>query len=369
MHRLFVALFACILATNAPAKDLPKGEFLLTGPVLPGVQDGKIVPVFVHATTTANRIEWSFLTSFSSDDYFCQQYQKCQNIVQTLSHTVDWKDDGTLRLLKTDRKTGDGLAIDRPREDALYVYDALQSLLNNAKLTLTADGGSLTSQAGRRSTARSVTWHPMTLQQTQEAIAFVKSFELSFGELDFCALRQYADIVANPNRTELDAEILAAGRFAHILEQATNTSNYYFASAVPADKVDATEFARVQSDVLYLLRVNGRFILDDARDAGEPDLTSAQLWFELSKQLSGPLGKRINDLAPGYLETATTTLQTEIIAAIRHSARLRDAGSYGGNLMQAVCNDIRLPRDLSIDRPCENATDVDQVNSTGGTCE
>ena len=149
MLRLIPLISLILWATSATAKELPQGGFLLTGPVLPGIQSGHIVPVLVHADIKGDTIHWSFSTTFNGDAYSCEDTGKCARTVHTMAHQIDWQDDGTVKILDTHRTTGEGLSVDRGED--IYVYAALHNFLDNAQLDLDANGGVMIARAGRRS--------------------------------------------------------------------------------------------------------------------------------------------------------------------------------------------------------------------------
>jgi hypothetical protein len=61
MKFLICLIGALILSLPAAARDLPTAQYALIGTALPGIQQGEIIPVFVHVDIQGGRMDWTFV--------------------------------------------------------------------------------------------------------------------------------------------------------------------------------------------------------------------------------------------------------------------------------------------------------------------
>ena len=338
--RFATVWFLAFAASTVSAKDLPQGEFLLTGPVFPGIQQGHIVPVLAHARIEGNRIHWSFMTSYGGDDISCQNFDKCSRVVQTLTYDVAWDDKGVIRIEDSHRVSGKGLGVDR--NDSLHIYAALRSFVDGAELNLTEDGGTMTGRVGRRTSPRVVQWHPLSLQQTLEAQSFMLSFEQSFARLNHCGIRQFAEIAAKPDPSPIEKEILAAGKYYQSITEFNDTISYYFGGDIPADKQASIDEAKAKDMALRVIMVFGSEVVRDAREQGKPAPSDADILLGISQDIPASLRARTEEFAPGYLDEVLTTRQAEYLAVIRHQNRYAEMIQSGADPLAAICKNIRM---------------------------
>jgi len=341
MRRILALIFALSALHPAYANDLPEGDFLLTGPVLPGIQEGYIVPITVHASIRDNRIHWSLMTSYGADAMGCETHGKCDRINQSLVHHVTLADDGTLSLDKIDRERGKHLTVDRPDEDETYVFGALNMLIDGAKLTLTEQGGTLHSRAGRRATARKITLHPLSLEQTQQALAFILSFEVSLAQMNHCAIRQFAEIAAKPNPDPIESEILAAARFYGEQMELNDLARYYVLTDPPAELADEVALASGKYELSRAMLFFGSR-LQMLADEAEP-LSDAQIWTGLAQEFTqSGLAARFEKEVPGYFDEIVSTRADEILAALKIQQRFANAMREGQVPLTLLCSDLRM---------------------------
>ncbi|MCP3972717.1 MAG: hypothetical protein GY717_20830 [Rhodobacteraceae bacterium] len=335
-----LALLAALAFGPAQARDLPQGEYLLTGNVLPAIREGLIVPVFVHLSTHGDRMDWSFVTAYNPDAVFCAETGKCHRMVQTLSHTVHWDDDGDLRVVSTDRTSGEGLVIDRASVDTLLIYAPLTTLIGGARLELSQTGGTL-SHESRRNGGTEIELVPATLDQLLQAMAIPRALELSLALLDQCAIRQVLDLANDPDPTPAARELLLAARYLYDIEKNEAISSYYSTpEEIPPQERAAVEAARNYWHAARFPMQHSFIDAAEARIAGTPlsDEALLALASETMTMMQDELGADYDALA----EEILVNRRAGLLAAIRFYARFATVVQSGADLQNALCADVTL---------------------------
>jgi hypothetical protein len=332
------------LAPAVQARDLPQGGFMLVDTPLSGIAEGEIVPVFLHVEITATRLDWTFITGFMPFDQSCEMYQKCQQSVQTLSHEVDWQADGTLAILKTERRRGAELTIDRPAEDEIFVYEALSLFLDGAVLDLDASGGLLRRepQEGKQEGETVVRLLPATLDHGLAALAFARAFELPLALLDHCVIRQVVGFAAMAEPDPLTQEVLLAARFLRYLDTLDLEAHFY-SGEPPAEKGFDVQMAKLRGTAArFTLGTVSQMYGDAARSGAVPPTDADAL--VAATQIIARLQKRLGDFYGVVVEEIVQTRGQELLAAARFEARRAAVSEASQEAMIArVCTDARLP--------------------------
>ncbi len=356
MLRFIFAIFCLALgmlsalgpATNAQAQGgrqdvpraLPQGGFMLVDTPLNGIAEGYIVPVFLHVEIAGNRMDWTFTTSFVPFDQSCKMYQKCQQSVQTLSHEVDWQADGSLAILDTVRRTGPGLAVDRPTEDETYVYNALNLFLKGAVLDLDASGGTITRDIRRGKQVVRVM--PATLDQSLSALAFAKAFELSLWQMNHCVIRQVLAFEAMQDPDPLAQDVLLAARYLRYLETLELEALYY-SGEPPAGKGFEVRMATLRHTAARFAVRTVSQMYTDAALAGAPAPSDADAPIA-AKQAVGLMQSRLGDFYSVVVREIIETRAQQLLAAARFDARRKAVAEPSDEAMMArICADARLP--------------------------
>lgn len=334
-----ICAFFCA-AQPAAARDLPTGEFLLTGPVLPGIQEGNIVPVFVHLTTRPGHLEWRFVTYFAGDALNCEEFGKCQAVVQPLSHDVEWQDDGRFEITKVMLPDSLGLTIDRPVEDVEFIYPDILSMVESGILSLTEQGGTWLAKSEQSSVIRQVFLTPFSLEETQGAIAYIGIFELSFARLNQCGISQLAKIINSEPQDDIGLDVLETMRFAQHLKQLNDAEGYYNLGDDGRPDPEKHEKIKAERDALQLGIQSGMRLVQDTIDQ-EKSPSGLNIWAEVTQSakdnsarfdplLGRPMAELLNEWRPG------------IIATVKLMSRFSIATSKGLDPYQAVCSDVTM---------------------------
>lgn len=333
---LFLVLF---IPWQAAAKDLPKAEYVLLGEVLPGIQDGIIVPVFVHLQTDKDQMNWNFITVFVPDKLMCDDFGNCNQVEPALSHKVRWKEDGDLQVLSTDRRTGHGKVIDRAEIDASQIINPIDSLVQNGTLTLGDQGGTF-KLLRRGKSPKVVDLQPVSLEDLLAAISLVKGFNLSFADLNQCAVRQVVAIMGKADRSEAEQQVVDAARFLGRYDRLDGEGRYYPFREAPEDQREEVGLKSLHSSAM---QVGLRIPLRDVTDAL---LNGTPMSDEDVLAQSAEIIARLEKSAGAYYQTIRedilVTHRTQLLAAIRLSARFSALQAKGHELQQAVCSDITL---------------------------
>lgn len=336
---LILALMLSLTTAQAQSRDLPEGSFYVAGEVLPAIKQGALVPVQVHLTLTGNRLEWRFITSFLPNAASCERDGKCHQVVQSLSHDVTWNADGTLTLDSTDLKTGPDLTIDRAEFDNLLVHAPVSSLVDRAILTLDASGGTLT-KTGVGGLVREVTLIPATLDQTLAAVSVPYAFELSLSQLDQCAIRQVLGVYNAETRSPVQADLLRAAKHFHHLYRLNGAANYYSLHDAPADQAERLDSQRLHATAAQMTFSFAAFELAKATDEGKT-LSDAEI-LTIAEDALSKLRDRLGDQYDVIRTDILDTRGSDLIAAARLSARMRQLIKSGTDPYAAVCADVTL---------------------------
>ncbi|WP_425052212.1 hypothetical protein [Psychromarinibacter sp. S121] len=337
MRILASALAFAALAAPAAAKDLPEGTFAVVGDVFPAVNEGLMVPVFAHVTTTADTLEWRFFTGFPATDDMCKNFGKCQTVVQGLTQQVSW--DGRLSLNASTHASGEGMTIDRPDIDPITIYGALDEFIDGAMLDMDAGGGTL-AQGGRRGNPREVTLIPATLEELRDAVALVKTFEQSLAKLEGCAVRQVLDFGTLSDPTPAQREVLLASRYAGWLDQLEAERGYYFLDEPPESENERIDRLTMQRNAVNIARAMPLQEVAEGMlsDAPLPDDTIIGLSAAALELLETRMAEDYDAMRTEILESR----RDELLALIRLSARYAVRMSEGWDPITALCNDITL---------------------------
>ena len=335
----FALVFAHLMPAPAVAKDLPTGEYVLLGNVLPGIQDGFIVPIFVHLLTTGDQMNWTFITSYIPDKHSCESGNKCDQAIAALRHKVQWQPDSSLKILSTDRMTGPGMAIDREDFDGPYVLDPIQGLVSRGQLELSADGGVFTLE--RRGQSRKVIdLAPVALDDLMDAIAFVKGFEISLGKLNHCAIRQVVKIMADEDRSEIEQQVVDATRFMGRFERVSSDARYHLFGEEPESERAEIKQKSILSAAMKVAAAVPRHDVTTAMLDGKP-LTDAEI-LAISTEFVSRVAKSAGEYYPALIKEILETRRHQLLATIKVFSRLEVLRAKGHVLETAICQDVTL---------------------------
>ena len=356
MKRILLACFAIMFGLTAQARDLPQGGFLLLGTVFSSPNDEFPQLILPHAQIEGDQIQWSFVTARPGDARSCKEDNKCKRVAVGPRHRVQWSNSGTLTVLGTERAPKLANAVISTALDEQHVFRALDNLLENANLKLTATGGSMSAKSGRRAAPRTITWHPLSLEETVTGLAFSSYFfadRFLRPDLAQCALKQFAQSANAPSPTPEQSDVLhAAQYYREIMDIQAQIIRY---AGMPRN--DLTDIFRPAEDLTLSRQRILRTILDEGKllfptpsddDSADPtDLTPSsaiEILDGIHRYANNAKAERLNARSGGYLDHIVTTRPRQYLAAIQFEQRLQRLNAAGDDKMRAICADFTLSK-------------------------
>lgn len=334
MRILLVLILTLILPLGpVAARDLPNGTYAVLGDVLPGIKQGYIVPVYLHVTISPGRLDWTFVTIGATVPIYCNTHQRCQTDLQSLSHHVDWDEDGILTVRQTERRTGDGLAIDRASLDDAHIFAPIQNLVEGGRLSFRGAGGRLTNP-NHPGEARLIRASPPELR---EAVDLVKSFNQPMVQFDQCGVAQILTIQNMANRSDDQQQVLDAARFLGQMKRIEAKRHTYREATTDPDIIAEIEYL-TSHYAAY------QFALTFAQQEEEAALMaghsySDEILIAIAKDAAAPMTKLLDEEDVAEL---FETWRTELLAAQRYFARYAVAASKSENPISLICRNITL---------------------------
>lgn len=329
-----LAAAALVAASVSPAEAggvLPDGGHILVDELLPGVDAGIIIPIYIHMQVTGTEAEVTFATIFPPDLIMCEAFGKCGQAVPALS--LSFAEDGDGRITVTDREihTGPGLTIDREDVDVAHIIEPVADFLDGARVTEDGHGLRLTNGF------RSVRLMPGDLRFMLDAMAFAASFDISLAPLDQCILRQVATLAAKPERSPREEEVLLAVKvYGELARIDAMQGMIVFDPATPDPAEQKT--LRAMAIRWALAGVVRRLMDTEIADAPLP--SDAELDRMISEELAlfTAAGDRTEAIRAEVMETRAPELR----ATIRYQARFFEAMMMGYVIEELVCRSILL---------------------------
>jgi len=353
MARFLFVCLALVLGFSVHAKDLPQGGFLLNGPVFPSLANDGRPLILAHAQIEGDQIQWTFVSDDSGAARSCKEHNKCKRLVQGPRHLVQWTNSGNITILSTHRAANVANAVISSDLDEQHIYRALDTLLNDASLKLTATGGTMNAKQGRRSAPRTITWHPLSLDDalTGHALADFYFEYLQIAETGQCVLKQFAQTVASSAATPAQTDMLNATRYyRELLDVQAHVRQY---NGMPRN--DLTTVLRPAQELMMNRHLALMTILregaglfpdatsDDATAGAEAKPPSAmEVLDRMHRLVHSAEGERLNTRSGGYLEHIITTRPRAYLAAIQFEQRLRQLDGSRANKLRAICADYTL---------------------------
>jgi len=284
-------------------------------------------------------MDWTFITSFIPNKMMCDKSGNCERAVPALSHKVEWKSGGDIRIVSSERRTGPGMEIDRANLDAAYVLNPVDQLVARGVLELGAQGGTFSLER-RGKSRKKIDVLPASLTDLLDAIGLVKSFEMSFSQLNHCGVRQVVAMMVTEDRTEAEQQVVDAARYLGSYDRLQGEAQYYPFREAPEDQQEEVERKSIHASAM---QVGLRMPLRDVTDAylngtpmsDEDVLTQSA---NVIARLEKPAGENYETIRKDILETR----RVQLLAAIRLSARFSALQAKGHVLQEAVCSDITL---------------------------
>ena len=331
-----IAAGAVLMGPTLTDDTLPDGDYLLVEDVLPGVRNGDIPPVYVHASTQGSRIDWTFFAWTGPSAEACAEHGKCQHFVQALSHDIEIGPEGTITHVTSMPGADAGQTIDWPGSDSSFILDEIDQLIRGATLDLDRNGGTLTA-ASTSDTPRTVTFLPATLNDADAAVAYAGTLSLPLARLNHCVTRQAITALTEPDPNPAMNLVAQAVRFAGEYRRAQRAADYHV--RVPADPGDAAQDAEANArKEVFALVVSEPAKAGAIRLARGDELRDAELEEQMRQTLA-----RIEDGPSEEMHRAARdireTWKDGALAMARIAARVRALEMTGQDTTEAACRD------------------------------
>ena len=259
------------MAALATAGAAPRsGDYILVTPMLDGIGQGEIIPVYVHLRVGEGRMEFRYLTSFAPDAKMCELTQKCRRAVHGLTLPFTEAEDGTIRAGAPDFHTGEGQTIDRADADMGHILVPTVRAVSGARAEWSDGGLTLTRKGRRRS--RSFRFLPGDLRLLEDAIGFAVAHEVALSRLDYCIVRQVVEIANKPDPTPAEADVLATARAAGQFVRLRAEAGYYSLAPEKFPGPEADMRALRDRELMFSMALSLPTPEDAARDDLEPVL-------------------------------------------------------------------------------------------------